>query len=146
MLNRSKPFQDVTGHLRGVRYEQDGKLFNGDGLEMKDDGEVIEFPEKPSPKKEPEPAVTEEAEAEKSDAESASLSFDKIKEETQPAPEEPDEGLLMVDRIKIVAPNDPNYVKKAEIISELSKLNIKHNRKDSRDNLALIFKEHLGVG
>ncbi len=71
MLDRNRPFGTVTGRAaNGARYEQDGKQFNGDELQIDGKGNIIEpVAEPPVPKSEvtePPPVVAKKETPKKS--------------------------------------------------------------------------------
>jgi hypothetical protein len=69
MLDRSLPYGEVHGDLRGVKYYQKkdndkGRYYNGEGLEVdfnSPDGRVIETIEPPKAKAKPKPVADDDA-------------------------------------------------------------------------------------
>lgn len=81
MLDESRPFGRVVGSLEGIRYEQDGKFFNGQKMQIDAEGKPVDPDATPAPKADaPKPEPAKKPAAKKSRPEGVKPLRDQVKE------------------------------------------------------------------
>lgn len=126
MLDRTKPFVENFGPIRsrGKAYRQGDKSFNAQGYEVDENGKTIE-----------------RMPVDENDG----LQVEERKVNEKAARETADEGLMMIDRIKIESPESEGYLTDDDIRAELDKCGRNYHRLTGRPKLLIMLKEELGI-
>jgi len=135
MLQKDKPYGEVIG-MPGVSFEQNGQLFNKEGIGVDDKGNAIES----TPKIELPPIDTKFPYG-------ITVEQDDVAEpEPEMTPEDPSSTILdLIDRIKIEGPSVKGYMPKKEIKEWLDMYNVSYTNFQSRKILAGLLKKELGL-
>jgi hypothetical protein len=156
MINWKKEYYQVitSGDPRGVSFMQNQKYYNRKGEEITRDGRIIEYsakkafpdelPVEPEPVKESPPAAVEKTEETVFEV-SIPPDGPKAPEQNEAVDSNEDDGLMLIDRLKIIDKNMNGYLEADEIKEELDRRGVKYHYRAGRKKLLSLLVESMGL-